>query len=163
MDDDRIANFVGGEHKFPHAKWLQHIARDARPVAVMLGENIKVELEYGNFTRADEFGQVLEKVTADVACGRASIFPGSRASDSRGLCTSALGLVEEKARRRIFHELTFGVPGVSETEQPVKTISGWGKTTACAPVFRRDEAETTEIASASLPSVGELYLRQDDR
>ena len=48
-----------------------------------------------------------EKVVADVAGGRAIVFPKKQAGQVPGLRVSPVGVVEEREKIRIIHDMTF--------------------------------------------------------
>ena len=85
MDPARVEAFFGDKHSFPGIEMLKQIARVGVPVDVLPGGDLAKELEYGNHSRANNFGVAAwEKAVADVACGRAIVFPRSRRSKFRG-------------------------------------------------------------------------------
>ena len=51
---------------------------------------------------------------ADIALGRAIVFPVTRAKDTVGLRISPVGVVEEKEKLRVIHDLTFCGNGADE-------------------------------------------------
>ena len=97
MDPARVEAFFGDKHSFPGIEMLKQIARVGVPVDVLPGGDLAKELEYGNHSTANNFGEaVWEKAVAGVACGRAIVFPKERAGQIPGLRLSPVGVVEER-------------------------------------------------------------------
>ena len=132
MDPERVEAFFGDKHSFPGIEHLKHIARVGVPVDVLPGGDLAKELEYGNHSSANNFGEaVWKKAVADVACGRAIVFPKEQADQVPGLRVSPVGVVEEREKIRIIHDMTFehrdGHGGGS-----VNATTDWDEIPACA-------------------------------
>eukprot|EP00752_Nemacystus_decipiens_P018513 g16598.t1 len=88
------------------------MARVGTPLSsVEPGADLEQELGYGNHSSVDEFkAEVWEKVVADVAAGKALVFPKRMARDIPGLRASPMGVVKEKGGKiRHIHDLTIEV------------------------------------------------------
>ena len=73
------------------------------------GGDLRHEIEYGNHSSAKKYEKEMKgEVIADVVRGRALVFPLEQAEVIRGLRISPVGVVEEKAMRRIVRDMTFG-------------------------------------------------------
>lgn len=109
MDPERLEVFFGGKHSsFPKIDHLKHFARVGVPVDVPPGGNLAKELEYGNSPSAGTIDEaVWENTVADVAGGRAIVFPNGKAEQVPGLRVSPLVIVEERENRTLFHDMTF--------------------------------------------------------
>ncbi|CAN0580224.1 unnamed protein product, partial [Laminaria digitata] len=93
----------------PDIAWLEQIARVGVPVDVGPEGNLEQEIAHGNHSSAETFEEeVRGEAIADVVRGRALIFPLEQAERIRGIRISPVGVVEEKAKRRIVHDMTFG-------------------------------------------------------
>lgn len=61
-------------------------ARDGVPSEIRTGGGLASELAYGNHGRGSKYGEEVQaKTAADVARGRVSVFPVTRAKDIVGL------------------------------------------------------------------------------
>ena len=132
MDPERVEAFFGDKHKCPGIDHLKRIARVGVPVDVLPGGDLTKELEYGNHSSASTFDEaVWEKAVADVAWGRAIVFPKEQAGQVPGLRVSPIGVVEEREKIRIIHDMTFehrdGEEGGS-----VNATTDWDEIPACA-------------------------------
>ena len=108
MDPERVQAFFGDRHQFPGIDNLRHIARVGVPVDARPGGNLTKELTYGNQSSAQRFHvAVWEMAVADVASGRAIVFPKEKAGQVEGLRVSPVGAVEEWEKIIIIHDMTF--------------------------------------------------------
>ena len=108
MDPERVEGFFGDKHSVPGIEQLKHIARVGVPVDVLLGGDLVKELEYGNHWSANKFGEaVWEMAVADVARGRTTVFPNEQAEQIPWLRASPVGVVEERDKIRIIHDMIF--------------------------------------------------------
>ena len=97
MDREGVQAFFEDKHRFPGIDDLRHIARVGVPVDVRPGGNLTKEPTYENISSAQEFRvAVWEKAVADVASGRAIVFPKEQARQVQGLRVSPVGVVEER-------------------------------------------------------------------
>ena len=69
---------------------------------------------------------------ADVVRGRALVFPLEQAEAIRGLMISPVGVVEEKAKRRIVHDMTLGGNRKRGERGSVNETTDWSKIPECA-------------------------------
>ena len=84
---------------------LEHIVRVGVPVDVGPGGDLRHEIEYGNHSSAKKYEKEGRgEVIADVVRGRALVCLLEQAEVIRGLRISPVGMVEEKAKRRIVHD-----------------------------------------------------------
>ena len=107
MKLERVQAFFGDRHQFPGIYSLRHIVPVGVPVDVRPGGNLTKELTYGKHSSAQKFQvAVWEKAVGDVASGRAIVFPKEQAGQVEGLRVSPVGVVEEREKIRIIHDLT---------------------------------------------------------
>ena len=67
------------------------------------------ELAYGNHRSAHKHrGEVLRKAATDVAMGRTIVFKTTQEHEVEGLRISPVGVIEEKEKLRMIHDLTIG-------------------------------------------------------
>lgn len=105
----RIEEFLGECHRFPVMEKPSWIAGVVVSVAVDPGRDSAKELAYGNHRSTERLSEeVWEKMTGDVVAGKAIAFPVAQARGIIGLRFSPLGVVQEKDKRRIVYDLTFG-------------------------------------------------------
>lgn len=77
---------------------------DVRP-----GKTLGQKVLYGNHPSADAHDRaVIQKAVGDVANARAMVVLISSVRKIRGLHISSTGVVEEKGKFRVVHDLTFG-------------------------------------------------------
>ena len=69
---------------------------------------------------------------AHLVRGRALVFLLEQAEGIRGLRISPVAVVEEKAKRRIVHDMTFGGSREKGERRPVNETSEWSKIPECS-------------------------------
>ena len=85
MNPERVQAFFGDKHQFPGIDNVRHIASVGVPVNVQPGEDLTKELAYEKHSSTKKFNEaVWEKADADVAGGRAIVFPKEQAGQVRG-------------------------------------------------------------------------------
>ena len=78
------------------------------PMDVGLGGNLGQGIAYENHSSAGKFEAVVREAITDLVQSRTLIFLLEQAESTRELQVSAVGVVEEKAKRRIVRDVTFG-------------------------------------------------------
>ena len=108
-DGEGIYAYFGRRQKVEIAGVLEEIAQKGVPAEVGAGGNLGNELAYGNHRSAFKHrGEVLKKAATDAAMGKTIVFPATQAHEMKELRISPVGVVEEKEKLRVIHNLTFG-------------------------------------------------------
>ena len=142
MDGDRIRAYFGQRRRVEGVDVLERIAREGVPADIRTGGDLASELAYGNHRSAAKYGEeVIAKAAADVALGRAVVFPVTRAEDIVGLRISPLGVVEEKEKLRVIHDLTFCG---NKADERAREAPGERKSTATPETGARSVNEDTD-------------------
>ena len=130
MDAKKIAGSFGS---FEHVDVLVKIAEVGVPIAVGPGGDLKHELAYGNHPSAQKWhGAIWQKVVEDVEAGRAVLFKRKVAEKIPGLRVSPVGVVEEKEKLRVIHDLTIPVAEATGGEgRPVNATTFFEEIPAC--------------------------------
>ena len=80
MNPERVEAFFGDKHSLPGIDNLKHIACVGVPVDVLPGGDLAKELAYENHSSEGKIVEaVRDKAVADVAGGRAIVFPKEQA------------------------------------------------------------------------------------
>lgn len=133
VDSDRICACVGRRRRVEGAEELKQIAWEGRPLEIRTGDEMARKLAYGNHRSGAKYGgKELANEAANVAFGRAIVFPITLAKDIVGLRIFPIRVKEEKEKHRVIHESTlrgneadeWKVIGMREREATLE-IWGW--------------------------------------
>lgn len=125
----------GERGRFPAMEKLSRITGVRVPVGVNSGGDFAKELAYRNRRSAERFSEeVWEQVTGGVATGRAIAFSVAQECGIIGLRVSPLGMVQERDKRCLNHDLTFETKPEAPGElgsTPVNAMTDWDKIPEC--------------------------------
>lgn len=108
------------------------IAEGGVPVAVGPGGNLGKEIEYGNHASAKKWrGTVWKKLVEDVVAEKVLVFRKEDADKIPGLRVSPLGVVEERKKQRVIHDLSFQVDSKAVGEEPVNRSTYFSEVPEC--------------------------------
>ena len=131
----RIQGFFGDKWNVKRWRDLVNVAEKGVPIAVKQGGDLQREVAYGNHRSVEKHeAEVFRKAMLDVALGRAMVFKVEEAGCIDGIRISPVGVVEEKEKIRVIHDLTFEGPSKGCGGKPMRSVNAdtdWGQVPGC--------------------------------
>lgn len=123
-DAERVTIVFKEQHNIDQFSRSEQIAWVGVPVDVSPGGNHERELACGHHSSADRHTiEVWEKTVGDVQTRRGVVVPVKLWGVIRSLQNNPVGVVDDKGKRRIFHDSTFGnEPAGPRTQRGGKSV-----------------------------------------